>query len=96
MIVFATAIYFYAMSGRLKAFIDRLNPLYPHDYQFRDIYLLATAADSGTKSMDGAIKEVQGWIGCFGNPGLKGVVSALGVTDKGDANGTDYVAHRVG
>ena len=91
-IVFVTPIYFYAMSGKLKTFIDRLNPLYPHDYQFRDIYLLASAADDNASAMDGAIKEVQGWIDCFEKTELKGVVRALGVVNKGDVNGMNYVS----
>lgn len=28
-LVFATPIYYYEMSGQLKTFLDRLNPLYP-------------------------------------------------------------------
>ena len=44
-IVFATPIYYYEMSGQMKVLLDRANPLYESDYQFRDVYLLATAAD---------------------------------------------------
>ncbi len=29
----------------MKTLIDRLNPMYPKDYKFRDIYLLTTAAE---------------------------------------------------
>lgn len=42
-LVFATPIYFYEMSGQMKTLLDRSNPLFPADYAFRDIYLLATA-----------------------------------------------------
>lgn len=45
-IAFATPIYFYEMCGQMKTLLDRSNPLFPSDYAFRDIYLLATAADS--------------------------------------------------
>ncbi len=44
-IAFATPIYFYEMSGQMKTMLDRSNPLYPSDYAFRDIYLLAAAAE---------------------------------------------------
>jgi len=91
-IVFATPIYFYAMAGQLKTFIDRLNPLFPREYNFKDVYLLASAADTGTHSMDGAQKEVQGWIDCCKDVELKGAVNALGVANIGDVNGTDYIA----
>lgn len=41
-IVFATPIYYYEMSGQMKTLLDRLNPLYASDYAFREIYLIAT------------------------------------------------------
>lgn len=55
-IVFATPIYFYEMCGQMKTLLDRTNPLFPSDYSFTDIYLLAAAADDSKNSMDGAIK----------------------------------------
>ena len=44
-LVFATPVYYYGMAGQLKTLLDRCNPLFSSDYAFRDIYLLATAAD---------------------------------------------------
>ena len=44
-LVFATPIYYYEMSGQLKTLLDRLNPLFPSDYAFRDVYLLTAAAE---------------------------------------------------
>ena len=43
-LVFATPIYYYEMSGQLKTLLDRLNPLYGTDYKFTDVYFLSTAA----------------------------------------------------
>ncbi|MBR6939407.1 MAG: flavodoxin family protein, partial [Clostridia bacterium] len=45
-VVFVTPIYYYEMSGQMKTLLDRLNPLYPTDYKFRNIYMLSTAAES--------------------------------------------------
>ena len=73
-LVFATPIYYYEMSGQLKTFLDRLNPLYPRENRFKDVYLLATAADTEDSAMDGAVKGVQGWIDCFSGVRLAGVV----------------------
>ena len=53
------------MCGQMKTLLDRTNPLFPSDYLFTDIYLLATAADNSNNSMDGAIKGLQGWIDMF-------------------------------
>lgn len=82
-IVFATPIYFYEMSGQMKTMLDRSNPLYTTDYSFRDIYLLATAADGEESAMDGAIKGLQGWIECFEKARLAGVIRGLGVDNVG-------------
>lgn len=73
-IVFATPIYFYEMSGQMKTLLDRTNPLFPIPYNFRDVYLLTSAADDEKSAMEGAIKGLQGWIDCFENATLKGVV----------------------
>lgn len=83
-IVFATPIYFYEMCGQMKTLIDRTNPLYNSKYKFREIYLIATAADTNPASMDGAIKGLEGWIECFDKSKLCGVIKALGVTNIGD------------
>lgn len=42
-VVWATPIYYYEMSGQMKVLIDRLNPMFSKDYKFRDVYFLATA-----------------------------------------------------
>lgn len=83
-LVFATPIYYYEMSGQMKTMLDRANPLFPFPYQFRQVYLLAAAADTDESAMDGAVKGLQGWIDCFEKASLAGVirgVGAEGVTD---------------
>ena len=84
---FASPIYYYAISGQLKTMLDRANPLYPSEYDFRDVYLLATAADGNPAAMDGALKELQGWVACFPKCRLAGIVRGTGVTQVGDING---------
>lgn len=86
-IAFATPIYFYEMSGQMKTMLDRSNPLFPADYAFRDIYLLATAAEEEESAMDRAVKGLTGWIDCFAKTNLKAVVRGNGVTDAGDIQG---------
>lgn len=83
-IVFATPIYFYEMSGQMKTLLDRTNPLFPAQYAFRDIYLLAASADEEQESMDGAVKGLEGWIACFEQVRLAGVVRGTGADKKGD------------
>ena len=78
-IVWATPIYYYCISGQMKTMIDRGNPLYTSDYKFRDVYLLATAAEDENYTVEGAVKATQGWVDCFEKASLKGVVFAGGV-----------------
>lgn len=83
-ICFTTPIYFYEMSGLLKTLLDRTNPVYPQDYPFRDIYLLAAAADTHASACKRAVSGLEGWVECFPNTRLRGVVFASGVTQIGD------------
>lgn len=82
-IAFATPIYYYEMCGQMKTMLDRANPLYLSDYSFRDIYLLATAADEEESAMDGAVKGLEGWIACFEKSRLAGVVRGVGADNMG-------------
>jgi len=73
-LVFASPVYYYSVSGLLKTFLDRCNPLFPSDYRFRDVYFLATAADTDESAMDGSVKAVEGWVDCFEKARLAGTV----------------------
>lgn len=86
-IVFATPIYYYEMSGQMKTMLDRSNPLFSSDYSFRNIYLLAAAAEEDPSTMDGAIHGLQGWIACFEKAHLAGTVFAGGVQTAGEIKG---------
>lgn len=89
-LVFATPVYYYAVCGQLKTFLDRLNPLYPRKNKFSEVYLLATAAENEESAMDGAVKDIQGWIDCFDGVELKGVIRGIGVTEKGEIDSTAF------
>lgn len=49
-VVWATPIYYYEMSGQMKTLIDRMNAMYRQDYAFRDVYLLTTAAEDDAET----------------------------------------------
>lgn len=86
-IVFATPIYYYEMSGQMKTMLDRGNPLYSADYSFRDVYLLAAAAENGAHTMDGAVNGLKGWLECFPKARLAGTVFGGGVGGVGEIKG---------
>lgn len=83
-VVWATPIYYYSVSGQMKTMIDRGNPLYDTDYRFTETYLLATAAEDEAEVVDGAKTALQGWVDCFERLSFKGTVFAGGVNNRGD------------
>ncbi len=86
-LVFATPVYYYGMCGQMKTMLDRANPLYSSNYRFREIYLLATAAESSEHTVDGTVTGLQGWIDCFEHARLAGTVFGGGVTAVGEIKG---------
>lgn len=90
-LVFATPVYYYEMSGQMKTMLDRANPLYALDYAFRDVYLIATAADEDESAMHGAINGLEGWISCFSKASLAGTIFGGGVEGPGEINGRSAI-----
>ena len=91
-LVFATPIYYYEMSGQMKTLLDRANPLYGGDYHFTDIYLLTSAAEDEEHVPSRAISGLEGWIECFDRAHLAGTVFAGGVTAPGEITGHPALA----
>ena len=83
-LVFATPIYYYEMSGQMKTLLDRANPLFPKDYSFREIYLLSSAAEDEENVDSRAVSGLEGWVECFPKARLAGKVFAGGVTKAGE------------
>lgn len=88
-IVFATPIYYYEMSGQMKVFLDRCNPLYVSDYKFRSVRLVTTSAEEGNDVAERAAQGLQGWIECFPKASFGGLLSSGGVTGPNEAAGRE-------
>ncbi|MBQ6956700.1 MAG: flavodoxin family protein [Bacteroidales bacterium] len=86
-VCWATPIYYYEMSGQMKTLIDRLNPMFPKDYKFREIYLLTTASEDEAFVPQRAESGLQGWIDCFGKCSLKAHLFCGGVTETHEIEG---------
>lgn len=97
-LVFATPIYYYEMSGQMKTMLDRANPLYGSDYRFREIYMLSTAAEDGDEVSARAENGLRGWIACFPKARLAGTVFAGGADAVGTIQGNPALkaAHEMG
>ena len=83
-LVFASPIYYYEMSGQLKTMLDRLNPLFPSDYAFTDVYFLSSAAEDEEYVPERALRGVEGWVACFERAHMAGSVFMGGVTAAGE------------
>ncbi|MDY6310834.1 MAG: flavodoxin family protein [Cyanobacteriota bacterium] len=79
-IVWATPIYYYEMSGQMKTLIDRANSLYVGK-NFSEVYVITTSEDSLHGVVQTVINGVNGWIACFSGVELKGYVEAGGVNE---------------
>lgn len=90
-VVFATPVYYYAMSGQMKTLIDRMNCLFSSDYRFKDVYLIASAADIDKSAFDGTIKEVEGWIACFSKVEFKDTLYGVGLGGPGEAKNNSKI-----
>ncbi len=86
-VVFATPVYYYGISGQLKTLLDRCNPLYSSDYRFRDVYLLFAAAEDGEDAEKRTLASFDGWVVCYERARLAGHVFCGGVNDVGDIEG---------
>lgn len=84
-IVFATPIYFYEMSGQMKVFLDRCNPLYISDYKFRSVYLVTASAEESDGVAQQTAQGLQGWIECFPKASFGGLLSCGGVIGPNEA-----------
>ena len=89
-IVFASPIYFYAISGQMKTFIDRLCSGYTQ-IKNKEFYYILTAADSASDTIHNALGEFQGLMACMENPVEKGYIFGGGVWKKGEIIGTQYL-----
>ena len=88
-LIFATPIYYYEMSGQLKTFLDRCNPLFPQENKFKDVYLITSAYDSSEHAADRAINGIKGWVECFEQSRFAGELVGGGVDAPKSATNRD-------
>lgn len=86
-VVWATPVYYYEMSGQMKTLIDRMNAMYAQDYRFRDVYLLATAAEEEAETVKRAEMGLTGWIDCYPKSRLAATLFCGGVNGAREIEG---------
>lgn len=77
-LVFATPVYYYGISGQLKTLLDRCNPLYGSEYRFREVFLVTTSEDDSPSAASGAIQAIKNWVSCFSEARFAGAFSGAG------------------
>ena len=64
-----------------------MNAMYSLDYQFRDVYLLTTAAEDETETPKRAEIGLTGWIDCYPKSRLAGHLFCGGVNEVREIDG---------
>ncbi|MBQ3311452.1 flavodoxin family protein [bacterium] len=85
-IVWATPVYYYEMSGQMKTLIDRANSLFFTDNNFNEVYLIATSADSSKGVVKTVLNGINGWISCLDGVKLSGFLEAGGLDTPNEVN----------
>lgn len=81
-IVLATPIYFFSMSGQLKVMIDRCRPKYA-EMKDKQFYFIMTSANPNPDAVDGTLAGLRGFLRCLPGSQEKGIIHGAGINDKG-------------
>lgn len=91
-IVLSTPIYFYAMSGQLKTFLDRCCGAYA-EMKNKEFYFIAAGAegDEDRENLERVFDNLMGFVDCLDSPTVKGRVLATGVWHVGEIQGNTAI-----
>ena len=89
-IVLATPIYFYTMSGQMKTFIDRCCSRYTKITN-KEFYYIMSAADVSQGAFVRTVEEFRGFLACLSYAREKGILCAAGVWQKVEVDYTKYI-----
>ena len=85
-IVMATPVYYYAMSGQMKTLIDRTFEKH-REISDKEFYFIIAGADKDEQSFLPVVLEFRGFLQALKNPTEKGIIYATGVFAKGAVEG---------
>lgn len=86
-IVLATPVYFYSMSGQMKVFIDRTLPRYTQIRQ-KDFYFIATAAAENAM-LERTMDALEGFTDCLPGAKVKAKLYGGGFYQPGEVSGSE-------
>jgi len=90
-IVLATPVYFYAMTGQMKTLIDRTYARYT-EITHKELYFFMTAAVSSKELLERTLEGFRGFSSCLGGAKEKGVIYGTGAWEMGDIKGSPALA----
>lgn len=90
-VVWATPVYYYQISGQMKTLMDRLNPMYPKDQAFGDVYLLTTAQENAPHVYEHVEGGVKAWVANFSGARFAGTLFCGGVDGEGEIEGNEKI-----
>ncbi len=95
-IVLATPVYFYCMSGQLKTLIDRTLPQW-QNIKGKEFYFIVTAADK-KEGLESTMLALKGFTDCMTDAVVKGRIYGHSVYAKGEVLNTPAMteAYRMG
>ena len=96
-LVFSTPVYYYSVTGQMKTFLDRLNPLYGH-LRGKEVVYMVTAMDDSHAQLDRAMDALQGFVDCFDQMHVRARIYGGGAEKKGEiVNTPAYIeAYEIG
>ena len=83
-LVFASPVYYYSISGTLKNFIDRTYAKFTK-IKNKDFYFIGTCTDTSKSGIDRSVETIKGFLDCVSNVKIKGIIYGTNLTDVGDA-----------
>ena len=89
-IVMATPVYFYTMSGQMKIMIDRCCARYT-EITNKEFYFIIAAAENDKAMMERTIDGFRGFLDCLEGPLEKGTVYGIGAWKVGEIKDTPYM-----
>lgn len=87
-IVLATPIYFYSMSGQLKTLLDRTYSVY-EKFQNKDFYIIMTGAAPDQEYMKISLEGFKGYLSCIKDVNLKGIIYGTNAHDRNEILNND-------
>lgn len=90
-IVLSSPVYFYSVSAQLKAVIDRTVAKWLQ-IKDKEFYYIMTAAENSDTVMDCTLECFRGLAACLDGSKEKGIIYGKGVYEKGEIQGTPYLA----